>query len=177
MHMENLKRFNVVIAYFISFVILASSYIPNVGISEAVCDDVQKAYKSTKISDYYNLIALLPIKLVNKFVSNNIDIKNNIINKKASDKKNDKNKKTHNGNFDKAFVNGTINKSAGSFNDFSDKFISVPEKLKFTIYAGRISINIVYFLVILIFGFRLLARGDTEDYIINNKNRERFRLV
>lgn len=175
MHMENLKKFNVVIAYFISFVILSSSYIPNVGMYEMFSDDVQKAYKSTKISDYYNLIALLPIKLVNKFVSNTGNVKNDIVNKTASDKKSNNNKKSHNNNFDIAFVNSTINKNIGNFSDLAEKFISVPESLNFKIYAGRVTINIVYFLVILIFGFRLLARGDTEDYIIN-KNRNGFRL-
>lgn len=175
MRMENLKKFNVLVAYFISFIILSSSYVPAVGMYEVFSGDVGQVYKSTKISDYYNLISLLPIKLVNKFVSNTIDIKNNIVNKTTSDRQSNKNKKSHNNNFDKAFVNSTINKNIGNFSDLAEKLIAVPEGLKFKIYAGRISINIVYFLVILIFCFRLLARGDTEDYIIN-KNRNEFRL-
>lgn len=175
MHMENLKKFNVVIAYFISFIILSSSYIPNVGMYEMFSDDVQKAYKSTKISDYYNLIALLPIKLVNKFVSNTVNIKNDISNKTASDKKNSSNKKSHNNNFDIAFVNNTINENMGNFSESTEKFLSVPMRFDFDTYIKCINTNIIFFVVIMMLCFRLLARGDTEDYIIN-KNRNGFRL-
>ncbi|MDD5021915.1 MAG: hypothetical protein PHR82_07315 [Endomicrobiaceae bacterium] len=173
--MENLSKFKVIVAYFISFVILSSSYVPAVGMYEMFSDDVGQVYESTKISDYYNLIALLPIKLVNKFVSNTIDIKNNIVNKTASDKQNNKNKKSHNNNFDIAFVNNTINENAGNLGESAGKFLSAPVRFDFDATVDRISINIIFFVVILFFCFRLLARGDTEDYIIN-KNRNGFRL-
>ena len=173
--MESLKKFQLIIAYFISFVILSSSYIPAIGVYETFSDDIGQVYKSTKISDYYNLIALLPIKLVNKFVSNSINVKNNNINKTTSDKQNNKNKKSHSSNFDIAFVSKTINENTVSFGDSLQKFLSVPASFNFNTYIGYISMNFICFCIMLFFCFMALARGDTEDNI-KNINIKKFRL-
>jgi hypothetical protein len=173
--MESLKRFQVIIVYFISFVILSSSYIPAIGMYEIFSDDVGQVYKSTKISDYYNLIALLPIKLVNKFVSNSINVENNNINKTSQNKQNNKNKKSHSNNFDISFVSKTINENTVSSGNSLQKFLSVPVSFNFNTYINYMSMNFICFCVILFFCFRLLARGDTEDYI-KNINIKRFRL-
>ncbi len=173
--MENLKKFHVIIAYFISFVILSSSYVPVAGMYDVFSDDVEQAYKSTKISDYYNLIALLPIKLVNKFVANNIDIRNTV-NKTASDKQNNKNKKHHNYNFDIAFTNNTVRENTDNFSFAGvQKFLPSQLKFNFSSYANYANEYSVFFIVIMLFFFRLSARGDTEDNI-KNINIKWFRL-
>ncbi len=173
--MVDLKKFHVIIAYFISFVILSSSYVPVAGMYDAFSDDVEQAYKSTKISDYYNMIAILPIKLVSKFVANNIDIQN-IVNKTASDKQNNKNKKNRNYNFDIAFTNNTVRENTDNFSFAgAQKFLPSPLKFNFSSYVGYANDYSVFFIIIMLFCFRLLARGDTEDNI-KNINIKWFRL-
>ena len=171
--MTNLKKFQVLLAYFISFIILSSSYIPAIEMYDIFSGNVEKVYKTSGLSEYYNLIVILPVKIVNKFVANAVGT--NLSEKKSSDSKKENNKKSRNSNYDIAFVKVSENKNITSFPD-NNTFISFSKDYELkTIYYDFFYLAVFSFIVIMFLWTRTLARGDTEIYN-KNINMQKFRL-
>ena len=171
--MTNLKKFHVLLAYFISFIILSSSYIPALGMYDIFSGNVEKVYKTAGLSEYYNLIVILPVKIVNKFVANAVGT--NLSEKKSSDPKKENNKKSRNSNYDIAFVKVSENKNVTSFAD-NNVFISFSKDYELKkIYCDFFRLAFFSFIVIMFLWTRTLARGDTEIYN-KNINMQKFRL-
>lgn len=171
--MTNLKKFHVLLAYFISFIILSSSYIPAIEMYGIFSGNMEKVYKTTGLCEYYNLIVALPVKIVNKFVANAVGT--NLSEKKSPDSKKENNKKSRNNHFDTVFVKVSENKDAASFGDHNT-FISFAKDYESKpAYHNFFHLALFYFIVIMFLWTRTLARGDTEIYN-KNINMQKFRL-
>ncbi len=175
--MENLKKFHRVIACFISFVILSSSYIPAIGIYDMFSGDIDEVYKTSGVCEYYNLIAMLPVKIVTKFVLEKTNA-SKISDAKKTAEKNGKKKSSRNNNFDIAFTGASSNEKVSSAGGCNAKYKLIALNYEFDSYSKfkYFEPNAVFLVFMMVLCFCFYARGDTEDSIINNINTQKFRL-
>ncbi len=173
--MEESKKLHKIISCFISFFMLSSLYIPALGIYDTVSDDVRHVYQTSGFSDYYSFIALLPVKIITKFVVETNKSENIASNKKTSEKSREK-KSGRNNNFDVAFVSGSINQKVSNQYD-QTKYGVIPLKHEFNVFCQYFEFNMIFLSFVIMLCFCFFARGDTEDNIFNNINTQKLRLV
>lgn len=133
----------------------------------------------SSISKYYNLMSLVPIKIVTEFLNLDMDISNSI-GTTTPVKNTEKKNTTDNTNTDFAFTSYSFTNLVQSYNKFIKcNLVGITED--YSLYFSNFSTIICFLSILYIFIFKgnmILARGDTENNIIINKIEKKFvRLV
>lgn len=167
--------FKTFVSFLVIVCILSGNFISINDIDENINSDINCIYEATSMSDYYNFVANIPVKLVGKLLT--LNISDDIAASKHQEKKQEK---KSNGSNDVAFTSGGLSGCVFFENaNNCEKDITVSNSR----YKNRILADYFYYCsVLLVFTLMLmslisLARGDTEDNIILNKYKFKIRLV
>lgn len=133
---------------------------------------VDDVYTVSSISKYYNLLSLLPIKIVSEFLSINVCDSNSVGTKQTSNSKHknsNKNKTTSTTDF--AFNISSVTNFVCSYSKFVKyNLFGLTNNLNFSKICCELSMSCIVSMFVFVFsGCMVLARGDTEDNIIINK--------
>jgi len=136
--------------------------------------DIEDICSVSSISKYYNLISLLPIKIVTDFLNIDINISSSIASSKAknnTEKQNKKNDKATTANTDFAFTSFNSTTLIQSYNKLvKNNLLGTINDYNFYCSNFEMMVCLLSFLLVFVFkGSMVLARGDTENNIIINK--------
>lgn len=152
--------FRYFLSVWITISLLSVSFL-NLEINNDIKTDIDNIYQATSMSDYYQFITDIPIKLVSKFI-----IKNTDSSSAASDAKNKKEKENRNAN-NTVFVINTSNniKTLDTVNSLYKIFMNCSIYLtKFEICCNYFSVFLFVFMMMLL-SSGMLARGSIDDNI------------